>query len=251
MSRVKLTTRIDPDTMQIGRDLAKDMYGSEKRIGYVVDDAIRLLHTHQTDPKKAEVYLSNIENLVIRNLEKRLEAIGKRAIQVIDSHLDYGNKRNGNLLARMTRESIYTSLAMEELCVRAIPNFKEEIEPKIEKEATQRMKRKLAYEEDQEGASYAEENERLRKEVEELRGKLEQTKEYLRKQKQEEERWEADRRRLDKQYEEAKRLKQERDYLAAWTRGLITHMKENYSRVKTNEKLIEEYIRDNPKPKGV
>lgn len=249
--RVKLTTRVDPDMLQLGRKLAKQMYGSEKRIGYVVDDSIRLLHLHQTEPKQAEAYLSNIENVVIRSLEKRLEAIGKRAIEVIDSHLDYGNKRNGNLLARMTRESIYTSLAMEELCVRAIPNFKEEVEPKIEKEATQRMKRKLEYEEDREGATYAEENQQLKKKVEELQSKLNQMEKYIRQQYEEKEKWEADRQRLDKQYEEMKQLKQERDYLAAWVRGLITHMKENYSRVKTNEKLIEEYIRDNPKPKGV
>src|SRR5690606_16773757 len=144
--------------------------------------------------------------------------------------LDYGNKRNGNLLARMTRESIYTSLAMEELCVRAIPNFKEEVEPKIEKEATQRMKRKLEYEKDWEGATYAEENQQLKKKVEELQSKLNQMEKYIRQQYEEKEKWEADRQRLDKQYEEMKQLKQERDQIAAWTRGLITYMKENYSR---------------------
>lgn len=250
MSRVKLTTRIDPDTMQIGRDLAKDMYGSDKRIGYVVDDAIRLLYTHQTDPKKAEVYLSNIENLVIRNLEKRIEAVGRHAVESMEKHLERANKRIGNLYAREVYDSIKTYLMVEELCHRAMTDFKE-VKPKIEKEAAQRMKRKLQFEDEQEGATYAEENAQLREEVEKLRSKLEQAKKYLDKQKQEEERREADRHRLDKQYEEAKWLKQERDSLAAWTRGLITHMKENYSRVKTNEKLIEEYIRDNPKPKGV
>lgn len=249
--RVVRTVRIDPVTLELGQKLAKQMYGSEKRLGYVMDDAIRLLHAHQTDPKQAEAYLSNVENQVVRSLEKRLEAIGKRAIEVIDSHLDYANKRNGNLLARMTRESIYSSLALEEICVRAIPNFKKEIEPKIEKEAAQRMKRKLEYEGDQEGATYFEENERLKREVEELRGKLEQAKEYFRKQQQEREKWEADRRRLDERFEEVNRLKQERNHLAAWTRGLMTYLKENYSRVKSNEKLIEEYIQKNPKPEGV
>lgn len=250
MSRIKLTARVDPDMLQLGRKLAKQMYGSEKRIGYVIDDSIRLLHLHQTDPKQAEAYLSNIESVVIRSLEKRLEAIGKRAIQVIDSHLDYGNKRNGNLLARMTRESIYTSLAMEELCVRAIPNFKE-IEPRIEKEATQRMKRKLEYEGEKEGATYAEENQQLKKKVEELQIKLDHMEKYIQQQHKEREQWEVNRSRLDQQVEENKRIRRERDQLAAWVRGFITYMRENYSRVKSNDKLIEEYVRANPKPKGV
>lgn len=248
--RVKLTTRVDPDMLQLGRKLAKQMYGSEKRIGYVIDDSIRLLHLHQTEPKQAEAYLSNIENLVIRNLEKRIEAVGRHAVESMEKHLERANKRIGNLYAREVYDSIKTYLMVEELCYRAMSDFKE-VKPKIEKEAAQRMKRKLQFEGEQEGATYAEENAQLREEVEKLRRKLEQVKEYLNKQKQEEERWEADRRRLDKQYEEAKRVKQERDQIAAWTRGLVTYMKENYSRVKTNEKLIEEYIRDNPKPKGV
>ena len=257
-TRVAKTVRWDPGVLQLGLKLAQQMYGSEKRLGYVCDDAIRLLHVQQTQTKEAKNYLSNVENQVVRSLEKRLEAIGRRATEVIDNHLKQAQESNRPLLVRQTRESIYASLAMEELCVRAIPNYKDKVEPKLNKEVTTRMKRKLTRDGDEEGASFEEENAKLREEIESLKRQKAELAERLDKTQsirdaaarvqEENKKLKAH---IDEVKQEAVKQKREKESLEAWTRGLITHMKNEYSRMKSNEKLIEEYTSANPQPEGL
>lgn len=249
-NRVLKTIRWDPDVLQLGLKLAKQMYGSEKRLGYVCDDAIRLLYTHQTDPKQAEVYLSNVENLVVRSLEKRIEAVGRHATEAIEKYLERANKRIGNLYAREVYDSIKTYLMVEELCYRAMSDFKE-VKPKIEKEAAQRMKRKLQYEGEQEGATYAEENARLREEVNRLQSELKRALERIQQQERESKRAGDQQARLEKLNDEVKSLKNEKNRLENWTRGLITYLQTNSGFTKSAKKLVEEYVEMNPKPRGV
>lgn len=250
-NRVLLGARVDPSIADLARKLARQLYGSEKRVGYVLDDAISEYHRIKTDKNEAQSYLSNIEQQIIRSLEKRLEAIGQRATETIDQHLHQAQGSNRPLLVRQTRESIYTSLALEELCVRAIPNFKSEVEPKLEKEVTTRMKRKLLHDGDKESASFSEENDRLRNEVEEWKRGVFRLKEEVKRLEQENQHLQRNQLDVDKKNEAIREAKRIQESLLAWTRGLMTYLKNNYSRVKSNEKLIEEYIRANPKPEDL
>lgn len=256
--RVLLGARVDPLTADLARKLAQKLYGSEKRVGYILDDAISKYHQGNINSDEAQSYLSNIEQHVIRSLEKKLEAIGRRATEVIDSHLKQVQESNRPLLVRQTRESIYTSLAIEELCVRAIPNYKDEVETNLSKEVTTRMKRKLIRDGDTEGAKFDEENANLREQIRELKKEKKYLKNRLDKIKNVQEvatQIQNEQNEINAQFDhltqEKNKLKREKETLQAWTRGLITHMKSGYSRVKSNEKLYEEYIQANPQPEGL
>lgn len=248
--RVLLGARVDPDNLRLARDLAKKMYGSEKRLGYVMDDAIRLLHTHETNPKEAQAYLSNIENQVLRSLEKRIESVGERATQGIEKQIKQATDRTANLIARIAYETALTSLMQEEICIRAISNFKE-IEPQLRKEASQRMKGKFTREGEIEAGTVAEENERLREEIKEYKEMISRAKEVLTKQKEELKTYEDQGKELREQLEEYQRQERENEYLVNWMQGLEVYLRENYSRLKSNETLIEEYSRSNPRPRVV
>lgn len=248
-NRVPIGARVDPSTIDLARKLSAKIYGSEKRIGYLLDDIVSEYHRQKTNQNEAQSYLSNIEHQVIKSLEKRLEAIGERAINAINDQWNQAQKSNRPLLVRQTRESIYASLALEELCVRAIPSFKAEVEPNLNKEITTRMKRKLTHDGDPEGASFTEEIDRLRNEVEERKKGALQLKKEVERLEQEKHRLQRDD--VDKKNKAIREAKRREQSILAWTRGLITYLKDNYSRVKSNEKLIEEYTRANPKPEGL
>lgn len=234
-NRVKIHVRVHPETERIGRQLAKKYFSDEKKLGYVIDEAINLFHASKTRPEEVESLLSSTEEYIIRNFNQQV----KRATE-----------RVTDMVARSVYEINLISLMVDRIGFRALPDWKEQL-ALLRKEAHQKTKRKVGDEYSPEIAGLIEENERLEKEVKELQEKLNQAREYFHQQQQEKERREADRRRLDEQYEEIKRLRREWDHLAVWTRGLITHVKENYSRVKPNERLIEEYIQNNPKPEGL
>ncbi|SHE36439.1 hypothetical protein SAMN05444392_101172 [Seinonella peptonophila] len=51
---------------------------------------------------------------------------------------------------------------------------------------------------------------------------------------------------MEQKKAEAERQKRE---VVVWINGLITHLVNNYSRLKTNEQIIRAYIKRNPKPK--
>lgn len=235
-NRVKITARVHHDTEKLGRKLARQYFGSEKKLGLVIDEAINLFHASKTRPAEVESLLSSTEEYIIRNFNEQV----KRATE-----------RVTDMVARSVYEINLISLMVDRIGFRALPDWKEQL-ALLRKEAHQKTKRKIGSDEySPELAGLIEENERLEQEVKELQKRLSEAVENSQRVEQGKEQREEYQRRLNKQHEEIRRLRQERDKLAAWTRGLITHMKENYSRVKPNEKLIEEYIQTNPKPEGL
>jgi len=234
-NRVKIHVRVHPETERIGRQLAKKYFSDEKKLGYVIDEAINLFHASKTRPEEVESLLSSTEEYIIRNFNQQV----KRATE-----------RVTDMVARSVYEINLISLMVDRIGFRALPDWKEQL-ALLRKEAHQKTKRKVGDEYSPEIAGLIEENERLEKEVKELQRKLSQVVQNIQQQEKENGRREADRRRLEEQHEEIKRLRRERDQIAAWTRGLMYHLIEHYSRVKSNEKLVEEYIQTNPKPEGL
>lgn len=237
-NRVKITARVHHDTEKLGRKLARQYFGSEKKLGLVLDEAVNLFYASKTRPAEVESLLSSTEEYIIRNFNEQV----KRATE-----------RVTDMVARSVYEINLISLMVDRIGYRALPDWREQLSL-LRKEAHQKTKRKIGSDEySPEIAGLIEENERLEKEIKELQNKLEKAKEYIYQQQEKKEsgQREADRRRLEEQYEEIKRLRREQDQITAWTRGLMTYLKENYSRVKSNEKLIEEYIQTNPKPEGL
>ncbi|MFC4075250.1 hypothetical protein [Salinithrix halophila] len=264
-NRVSKGVRFDPDMLGLAHELAKKIHGSESKIGYILDEGIQLVHAKHTQPTEAQSYLSNIERSVIRTLEQRIESVGRRATETIQQEIDRFNKetrRNGNLLTRAMRESIYTSLVLEEIGVGLNPQFKSEVVPELKKELATRVKRKQQYEGDQEAATYTEENSALQEKNEQMAAEMARLKEennklrrYAKQLKDEvgqikqsqSSRWAE----VEGKNEEIRKQKKDIESLQAWTRGLMTYLKNHYSRIKSNDTLIDEYIQTNHKPEGL
>ncbi|WP_082231914.1 hypothetical protein [Halobacillus massiliensis] len=226
-ARVAKTIRLHPDTLDMAQKLAKKNYGKENKIGYVMDDAIKELFTNGTRPGEASAILSTTEEVLIDRLDRRVNSIFDNVIN-----------RMGDLYARTSHDAAVTFVMMEDLFLKT-GGTKQEV-GKLRGDAQRIMEKRLesagamekAKEEFEEQFS-SEEVERLKEENQQIKQKANDTFKEMK----------ADYRKLE---EDKRQCEQEKDHLIQWYEGLEQYLKDNYSRLKPNTSLIEEYRQNNP-----
>ena len=228
-ARVAKTIRLHPDTLDMAQKLAKKNYGKENKIGYVVDDAVKELFTNGTRPGEASAILSTTEEVLIDRLDRRVNSIFDNVIN-----------RMGDLYARTSHDAAVTFVMMEDLFLKT-GGTKEEV-GKIRGDAQRIMEKRLqsagsidkAKEQFEEQFS-SEEVERLKEEKEQMKNKANATFKEMK----------GDYRKLE---EDKEQVEQEKNSIIEWYEGLENHLRNNYSRIKNNAALIDEYKEMYPFP---
>ncbi|MEC1896665.1 hypothetical protein ABEY46_16970 [Bacillus velezensis] len=245
VARQKESVRLDPEITSLGRKLAKKDFGSESKFGLLIEHAIRAYHAHQVQPVEASSLLSATEQALIDRIEKRVEDMGKQTVE-----------RVGNLIAKSSYETTYSSIMLEQI----FDDYFEDYNPKQLREqmrgiAAQRMRTRLDKESAQKISSLMQENKNLEVMQEKLINMNNEQQAELEKYKRAYQELRRDYQ--DVQEESNSRLnqvgnaQQQNDQLLRKIRSLQSESAEyknqteylvaNYSRLKSNEKLLEEY----------
>jgi hypothetical protein len=245
--REKLSIRLDPEMVSLGRRLAKKDFGSEQKFGLLIENAIRSYHARQVQPIEASSLLSATEEALIARIEKRVEEMGTKTIN-----------RVGNLIAKSSFETALNSIILEKLYEKQGSKDKAKIElEQFRKIAVGRMKTRLDKESADQITSLIEENQNLvtrynslldkYKDVVEQNGHFENAVERL-----------SDRERelvgkFNRQLEISNNEQATKESVKKWTKGLIEYLEQNSEGLikKSASKLVEEYTNQHPKPKGV
>jgi hypothetical protein len=130
-NRVKISVRIHPETEALARKLANQYFGSEKRIGYVLDEAVNLFHASKVRPAEVESLLSSTEEYLIRNFNNQVRKATERVTDMV---------------AKSVYEINLISLMVDKIGHRALPDWKEQLHH-LRKEAHQKTKRKVGSDE--------------------------------------------------------------------------------------------------------
>ncbi|MFD1673675.1 hypothetical protein [Alicyclobacillus fodiniaquatilis] len=246
MQRQKTTLRLDPAIVGLGRKLAKTDYGSETKLGLLIEQAIRAYHARQLTELEASGLISATERALVERLEKRFDEMSQRTVE-----------RVGNLIAKSSYETSYSTAIIEDIFTGTYSDkrrARNELET-LRKEASQRMRKRFDQEEAEQVASLIvehenvlEENKALQARVNELAERVNQANVQVK---------QADaistelRNRLRAREQEHSEERAQSAQLEAWTRGLMRYIRENVGRMKTGEQGIAEYIQNHPAPKGL
>lgn len=228
-ARVAKTIRLHPDTLDMMHKLAKKNYGKENKVGYVVDDAIKELFTNGTRPGEASAILSTTEEVLVDRLDRRVNSIFDNVIN-----------RMGDLYARTSHDAAVTFVMMEDLFLKT-GGTKQEV-GKLRGDAQKIMEKRVESagaiekaKENFEERFSSEEVERLKEEKEQMKNKANATFKEMK----------GEYRKLE---EEKEQVEQEKNSVIEWYEGLEKHLKNNYSRLKNNAALIDEYKETHPFP---
>ena len=269
--REKLSIRLDPEIVSLGRRLAKKDFGSEQKFGLLIENAIRSYHARQVQPIEASSLLSATEEALIARIEKRVEEMGTKTIN-----------RVGNLIAKSSYETAYSTIMLEQLYKQ---NGKKEDLDQFRNIAVHRMQSRFDKESANTISSLLEENKRLVTDYNQLvreknalvlqsqehdkqlayaREKLEETSNILdqrnalirnlteseKRKKQEVFQSKSTTQELNRKIDH---LIDDRERLATWTKGLLQYLETNSNGLikKPASKIVEEYIEQRPRPKGV
>ena len=228
------SSRVHPETNKLLRQLAKRNYGSERKAGYVIDDAVKAYFTNETRPTEASAIISTTEQILLDRLERRMNSIFDDVSKGVVNRL-------GNLYAKTAHDSAVTFVMMEDLFLKT-GGTKDEV-GKLRGDATRIIKKRLDHEdvikeltkEINDEFSSNNEVEQLKKENEALRQKANA---LLTKLKAENEQVKA----------ENERIQKENDVTKEWYKGLEDHLIRKKGISINNAKLIEEYKSNNPMP---
>jgi len=143
MAKTPVSVRLNPETVQILRQIARKEYGKDNKIAYVIEAAANVYYTQLTNPKEASAILSNTEERLIDRFDKRFN----EAVKEITN-------RVGNLQAKTAYETCLSSLILEDIYGKVGAN-KHEYEKK-RKDAAKRMKTRY----EKEGADTPQESEK-------------------------------------------------------------------------------------------
>lgn len=236
--RQKVSVRLDPEIVSLGRKLAKKDFGSEQKFGLLIENAINSYHARQVQPVEASSLLSATEQALIDRIEKRVEDMGKQTVN-----------RIGNLIAKSSYETAFSTIILEQIYGKTDPkNAKANLE-QFRQVATQRMKTRFDKENAERISSLISENQNL---VEKYNNLLQKTNEQKQKVNKN-----AD---IAHQYkEQAEGLSNklntalsQKDDLEKWTNALIRYLQNNSGGMvkKSAIKLVEEFSQQRPKPRG-
>lgn len=177
-------------------------------------------HTNRTRPIEAASVLSVTEEKLIDRLNTRFNSMSKDMIN-----------RIGNLTAKSAYEACLSSLLIEDIYLK-IGNSKADYERK-RKEAAQRMRKRLYQEGATDTADAQEKTAKLEAQLNKAKDRFQQ---------------------MNKQINELEESNKKKDQqvreVENWAKGLIDYLTHNYSRIKNNTVLVEEYQKKNPFPGG-
>ncbi len=236
LTREKVSVRLDPDVVMLGRKLAKHDFGSDQKFGLLIEHAIRAYHARQVQPVEASSLLSATEQALIDRLEKRVEEMGRRTVE-----------RVANLVAKSSYETCLSSIMLEHLFARGNTNAKGQIET-LRKEAAKRMKTRLDKEGAEDAAAAIEENQVLTNELSSLKKKAVDLDAAVKRLTSEREGMQQ---KVTASQQAVHQLQRRERSIAEWTQGLAKYLAENYSRIKSNSALIDEYKQKYGVPEGI
>ncbi|MEH7455621.1 hypothetical protein [Gottfriedia acidiceleris] len=233
MSKISVSFRVEPETFFLLKKIAKEEYGSESKKGFVVENAISVYQSQRLRPTEASAILSVTEERLIERLDKRFANIGKDIVE-----------RIGNLTAKNVYETCLTSLLVEDVHQKSGFN-KNQYEMK-RKEAASRMRKRFEKEGLEEVGGVLEENEHLQEANANVNARLEQATKIFEDLKGKIQILETNNQQLENKLQH-KELHQKT--LQTWINEFTQYLIENYSRIKSNSALAEEFIKQNPVPK--
>ncbi|EQM25225.1 MULTISPECIES: hypothetical protein [Bacillati] len=245
VARQKESVRLDPEIVSLGRKLAKQDFGSEKKFGLLIENAIRAYHARKVQPVEASSLLSATEQALIDRIEKRVQDMGKQTVE-----------RIANLTAKSSFETVYSSIILE----RIFDSLFNKSNPKQKREeirglAAKRMQGRLDKEGAEKISSLIQENKALESECNQIREMLAQmAAQYEELQKLHEslnQKHENQKANTQHYYNRARQIDQEKEELTRQLRNQekenaslqkkLQFLLDNYSRFKSNRNLIEEY----------
>ncbi|EOP49071.1 hypothetical protein [Bacillus pseudomycoides] len=110
-AREKISVRLDPDVVGLGRRLAKIDFGSEQKFGMLIEHAIKSYNARQIKSTDVGGILSETESALIDRLESRFDEMSKRTVE-----------RMAGLLFTNTFDTVRQSLLIEQLHKAGIKN---------------------------------------------------------------------------------------------------------------------------------
>jgi hypothetical protein len=234
MAKESVSLRLDNDAVKLLKKIAKEEYGSVSKKGYVVENALQLYEAHRIRPLEASAALSVTEEKIIERLDKRFHDVGKNLVE-----------RIGNLYAKEAYEACLSSLLLEDVYMKS--GFHKGDYERRRKEAAYRMKTRFDKENADQLGGAIEENEHLKQTLTNVNEKWQKAAQVITHFKEKIPTLEEENERLKKQLEQQK---EQQDNLKAWANNLTKYLIDNYSRIKPNRALFDEYIQANPAPKG-
>jgi hypothetical protein len=79
--RETLCFRLQPEVIVLGRSLARSIFGSESKLGLLIEDAIQFYSAHKEDGTKASSLLKTTEDRLIQRITDRFESMNKDIMQ--------------------------------------------------------------------------------------------------------------------------------------------------------------------------
>lgn len=237
MQRQKVTVRLDPQIIALGRKAAKAYFGSEQKLGMLIEHSIQSYQARQLSELEAAGLISATERALMERLEKKFDEMGKRTIE-----------RIGNLIAKESYETTYSSLILEQLLFSSLKSNAGSKLNQLHKEAAQRMHRRLDREGAEQTALLTNENAALVEREQELEQKnvelANKNNDLVTKHRTE----------LERLQEQLKNEREEREQISRWARGLMMHVRNNVSTTFARDlgaKAVDEYAEHNPIPRGI
>lgn len=234
MAKESVSLRLDNDAVKLLKKIAKEEYGNVSKKGYVVENALQLYEAHRIRPLEASAVLSVTEDKIIERLDKRFNDIGKNLVE-----------RIGNLYAKEAYEACLSSLLLEDIYMKS--GFHKGDYERRRKETAYRMKTRFDKEGADQLAGAMEENEHLKQTLTDVNQKLQKAAQVVTHFKEKIPTLEEENNHLKEQLQQKDK---QQESLKAWANGLTKHLIDNYSRIKSNKALFDEYIQMNPVPKG-
>lgn len=220
--REPVAVRLLPEVIRIGRETAKDMYGSRDKLGLLIENAVKVYCAQMTDEATAGSLLQKTEAALFHRVDECLASMEKRTVE-----------RVAGLVAKSAFETTLATILLESM------KDSKTVE-EARKVAAARLRRRFEKEGAEQIADLLEQNQRLEIELQELRKKANEAVNHFKHTVQEQK----------KQLESSQNNYAE---LVKWSNGLIHYLNEHSSgtliRKKASE-LIQEYHQQHPRPRG-
>lgn len=219
--REPVAVRLLPEVIRLGRETAKDMYGSREKLGYLIENAIKVYCAQTTDESAAGSLLQKTEAALFHRVDERMATLEKRTVE-----------RVAGLIAKTAYETTLSSILLESKMTR--PQIEE-----ARKIAAVRLRRRFESESADQVADLLEQNKNLETDLQKIQQKAGEAANNLRNTLQEQ----------AKQLDESRQSHAE---LQRWVNGLIQYLNDNSSgliRKKAGE-LVQDYSQLNPRPRG-
>lgn len=239
--REPVAVRLLSDVIRLGRRMSKERYGSDKKLGLLIEDAIKFMAASQEDEARATALLDTTEERLIRRISDRFESMGKNLIN-----------RIGSLQAISAFEICLTESILKSWLVKT-PQDKARYE-ELRSVAATKMKDRFIKSGAEQLAELYEQNQRQEETIQELRQTIEQYKKALQKANADIENQNITLKNMDNVISKLQNSINENNQLISWYERMETEIPRIQDQNKTlgvkmsYEKAMEIYKQQNPKP---